>query len=72
MTNEKHRQIEALEIRLSQMNAIVPSEMSPKFERWVEDSDDLIFQIKSIYESDEDENDYVSCDNDEYFGPNDE
>ena len=51
-----------------------PDSWSPKFELWAEEMDELV-QEQGYLErgnDDEDDEDYQSCSNDEYFGSNDD
>ena len=50
-----------------------PDSWSPKFELWAEEMDELVQKQGDLERGDDDDDeDYQSCSNDEYFGSNDD
>jgi hypothetical protein len=63
----------AIEAKIKAHYDKAPDSWSPEFELWAEEMDELTQEQRYLERgNDDDDEDYQSCSNDEYFGSNDD
>ena len=62
----------AIEAKIKAHYGKEPDSWSPEFELWAEEMDELVQEQGYLERGNDDDEDYQSCSNDEYFGSNDD
>ena len=62
----------AIESKIKSHYDKVPHPCSPEFENWCEEMNELIQEQGYLERYNENDEEYRNCDNDEYFGSNDD
>jgi hypothetical protein len=62
----------AIESKIKNHYDKVPNSCSPEFEMWCEEMAELIKEQGYLERYNQDDEEYQSCSNEEYFGPNDD